>query len=216
MIQKKVKMISAKGLTVDLIDKYSILNGEKYFFRNKLQNYFVFITFNIYAFIFETGENDKIYSWKSIELSEEKNINSYEWDTNFSPELNNSVYFKGICLKQKRVSFLHKNIVNLYISYKLDTWSKDLNTDFTLGNCLFGAVKLTKNADPDKYKQSGYSIGFDLRSQFSWSDGNDGKNVIIFIVDNSSSVHTDGRNKNFLVLGERPTQSLDNATITAV
>ena len=150
MIQKKVKIISAKGLTVDLIDKYSILNGEKYFFRNKLQNYFVFITFSIYAFIFETGENDKIYSWKSIELSEEKNINSYEWDTNFSPELNNSVYFKGICLKQKRVSFLHKNIVNLYLSHKLDTWSKDLNTDFTLGNCLFGAVKLTKNADPDK------------------------------------------------------------------
>ena len=24
--------------------------------------------------------------------------------------------------------------------------------DFTLDNCLFGAVKLTKNADPDKYE----------------------------------------------------------------
>ena len=73
----------------------------------------------------------------SIELSEEKIINPYESDTNFFPELNGSVYFKRICLKQKSVSFLHKNIVNFYISYKLDTWSKDLNTDFTLGNCLF-------------------------------------------------------------------------------
>ena len=43
------------------------------------------------------------------------------------------------------MSFLHKNAVNLYISYRLDTWSRDLNTDFELDNCFFGAVKLTKN-----------------------------------------------------------------------
>ena len=29
------------------------------------------------------------------------------------------------------------------------------DTGFTLGNCLFGAVKLTKNADLDIYKYSG-------------------------------------------------------------
>ena len=34
--------------------------------------------------------------------------------------------------------------VNLYITYELDTWSRDLNPDFALGNCLFGVVKLTK------------------------------------------------------------------------
>ena len=33
---------------------------------------------------------------------------------------------------------------NLYISYKLDALSKDLNTDLQLGNRLFGAVKLTR------------------------------------------------------------------------
>ena len=60
--------------------------------------------------------------------------------------------FKGFHLEQGSVSFHHKNIVKLYILYKLDTWSKDLNTYFTLGNCLFWAVKLTKNADPDNYK----------------------------------------------------------------
>ena len=48
------------------------------------------------------------------------------------------------------MSFLHKNVVIVYISYKLDTWSRDLNTDFALGNCLFSDVNLTKNADPDK------------------------------------------------------------------
>ena len=33
--------------------------------------------------------------------------------------------------------------VNLYICYTLDRLSRDLDTDFTLGNCLFGSVKLT-------------------------------------------------------------------------
>ena len=73
------------------------------------------------------------------------------------------------------------------ISYELDTWSNDLNTDFTLGNCLFGAVKLTKNPNRDKYKCSGYGLGFDSRSKFSWTDGSMRKNVIISGVHNSSS-----------------------------
>ena len=30
--------------------------------------------------------------------------------------------------------------------------------NFTLGNSLFGAVKLTKNADFDKHKYSGYAF----------------------------------------------------------
>ena len=29
---------------------------------------------------------------------------------------------------------------------------------FTLENCLFGAIRLTTNADVDKYKYSGYDI----------------------------------------------------------
>ena len=31
----------------------------------------------------------------------------------------------------------HQNVVNLYISYILDIWSRDLNTDSKLNNCLF-------------------------------------------------------------------------------
>ena len=75
--------------------------------------------------------------------------------------------FKEICLKQNSVYFLYKNIINLYIIYKIDTCSKYLSTEFALDNCLCGAVKLTKNSDSDKYKYSGYSIGFDSRSRFS-------------------------------------------------
>ena len=47
---------------------------------------------------------------------------------------------------------------------------KRLNTDFTLVNCLFGSVKLTKNTDADKYKYNGYGIGFDTRSEFSLTE----------------------------------------------
>ena len=47
-------------------------------------------------------------------------------------------------------------MVNVYIVYDYPT----------LENCLFGAVKLTKNADIDKYGYSGYGIGFDRHGRF--------------------------------------------------
>ena len=59
----------------------------------------------------------------------------------------------------------------------------------------YGSAKLTKNADPDKYKYSGYGIGFDSPSKSSWTDGHKGKNVIVFGADNSSSVNIDNRKK---------------------
>ena len=110
------------------------------------------------------------------------------------------------------MSFLHKNVVNLNISYKLDTWSRDLNTYFVFGNCMLEAVKLTNNADRDKYGYRGYGIAFDLRSQFSWSDGSWSQNLIIFGADVSSSVHVDNKKKDILVADEG---GLDDTTITA-
>ena len=68
-----------------------------------------------------------------------------------------------------------------------------LNSNFTLNDCLFGGVKLAKNADPEKYVYSGCGIQFDLRSEFSLPDGSVGKNVIIFGADINSSVHIDDK-----------------------
>ena len=49
---------------------------------------------------------------------------------------------------------------------------------FTLHNCLFGSVNLTKNnADPHKYKYCGFGIGFDSLSEFSFTDGSMGKKL---------------------------------------
>ena len=42
-----------------------------------------------------------------------------------------------------------------------------------------------------------------------------GKNVVIFGVDDSSSLHADNRKKDFLVLGQGLTDGLDDTTIAA-
>ena len=123
------------------------------------------------------------------------------------------VNFNGYCLIDNNIS-IPKKVINLYISYILNPWLKDLNADFTLSNCLFGSVELNKNADPSKYKCSGYSIGFNSRSEFSFTNGSTEKNVIIFGVDMSSSVHIDNKNKDILILNEEPTQGLDGTALT--
>ena len=58
-------------------------------------------------------------------------------------------------------------------------WLHLPQTIMILHNCLFGAVTLTKNADFDRYGYSGYGIGFDRRSSFSFPGAEYGKNVII-------------------------------------
>ena len=71
---------------------------------------------------------------------------------------------------------------NFYIVYEINLWSFVVGQDFALEKSLFGAVKFTKTADPDKYEYSGYGIGFDASGSFTLSDGNRfGKNGIMQI-----------------------------------
>ena len=87
---------------------------------------------------------------------------------------------------------------------------------FTFENYLFPALKLTENTDIDKYKYSGYGIWFDSRRTFLFPSGKFAKNVIIFGIDLSSSVHADNKKKkDILILGEGPTRGLDSTTLTA-
>ena len=83
-----------------------------------------------------------------------------------------------------------------------------------LKNCLFGAAALTKNADIEKYKYSGYGIGFDRKSSFSFPSSRFGQNVLIFGLDMSSSSHINNKKKDLLILGKGPTQGLER-TLTA-
>ena len=92
-------------------------------------------------------------------------------------------------------------VIKIYICNTLKSWLRNSNIDFALNNWLFGSVKLIKNTE---YKYSSHGIGFDSGLAFSFTDGSMGKNVIIFGVDMSLSVHIDSTNKDILSLGEGP------------
>ena len=75
--------------------------------------------------------------------------------------------FNGSCLKQNKLTYTHRTIANMYIVYEIIASSSN-NNDPRLGHSLFGAVKLTKNADLYKYQYSGYGIAFDRKVSFSF------------------------------------------------
>ena len=105
------------------------------------------------------------------------------------------IKFNGSFLNWFPPAILHGHIVNIYIVY--DITSNYNNSNYpTLEICLFGSVKLTKNADNDKYRYFGYIIGFHRKASFSFAN-EIGKNVIIFGVDMSSSTKIDNRKKRY-------------------
>ena len=123
------------------------------------------------------------------------------------------VKFNGSCLKQAKITYTHGKIVNIDIVYKKNK-NFPISSHPALKNCLFGATKLSKHSDIDEYKYSGYGIGFDGKGKFSVGN-RFSKDVIIFGVHMSSSVHIDNKKKDILILGEGITQGLDGTTLTA-
>ena len=117
-------------------------------------------------------------------MSKETIENITKSESNFAPtfvdhHLLSEMNFNGHCLIKNNIC-IPKKVISLYIYYTLGPQLRKLNTDFTLGNCLFGSVKLTENADQDKYKYSGYDIEFGSRSEFSLPDGTMGK-MLLFL-----------------------------------
>lgn len=77
----------------------------------------------------------------------------------------------------------------------------NLRSNFTLKNCLFRAVRSTRNTIKSNFAESGLGIAFNGAG--SWSFGYDfARNVKISGVDNTLSIHTDNSKNNFLVLDE--------------
>ena len=132
------------------------------------------------------GSGNYIYDWKFQGLSDE-GIDSVTASTyKVTPQLSyygtkTRVKFNGSCLKQDSVTFNHGKKVNISIVYEINK-SINISDCPTLENCLFGAVRLTKNADITKFKYFRYGIGFDRKGFFSIGD-EVRRNVIIFEVD---------------------------------
>ena len=95
---------------------------------------------------------------------------------------------------------------------------KTINSHNVLKNCLFGATKVTKpgdTTDTDKYIYPGCDLGFDSTGQFTHPQGGMARNIIIFGVDSSNSVHATNKTQNILILGHDLTQKVNNTTIYA-
>ena len=123
------------------------------------------------------------------------------------------VNFNGIYLKQDKITYTNGTIVNIYIAYECSLNTNDFS--FAPENCLFGAVKLTINADIDKYKHSVYGFGFDARGSFLFPNGAFGQNVITFGVDMGLSAHDNNKKKDVLILGDGITQEIYDTKLTA-
>ena len=109
-----------------------------------------------------------------------------------------------------------RSIVNIYIVYSLS--QKTINSDNVLKNCLIGATKVTKpgdTTDTDKYIYSGYGLGFDSTSRFNHPQGGMTRNIIIFGVNSSNSVHATKKTQNILILDHGVTQKVNNTGIYA-
>ena len=174
--------------------------GKSHFEEDGTQNYLVFQPMRKY-FTFITN-TDYVSSWKSKGLSDENIKPLTTSDNSLGPAINNygnkiRVKLARSCLKQSnKLSYTHGKVVNIYTVYGLGASSSHIN-DPTLKYCLFRAATLTKNADIDKYGYSGYGIGFDRRSSYSFPSGGFGQNVLIFGVDMSSFPHINNNKKTF-------------------
>ena len=69
--------------------------------------------------------------------------------------------------------------------------------------------------DTDKYSYSGYGLGFDSMGQFSHPQGGMARNILLFEVNSSNSIHATNKTQNILILGHGLTQKVNNTTIYA-
>ena len=167
-----------------------------------MQNYLELYPMYKYFITSVKGSITYVSSWKSKGFSNEKIRSVITSNYNQAPSLaydnvRVNLKFIGSLLKQDKITYSHRPIVNIYIVYRL---IPSIANDITLENCLFGAVKITKILKFNTY--SGYGIAFDSKGSFSHPSGGYGKNVIIFGAYLSSSVHAYNKANNILGLGK--------------
>ena len=115
-----------------MINGYQMPNGTKYFYLGIFHNYLVFIPAK--KFIKYFSANTQINLWKSNGMLEENIENITKWDNTFARNFVNqyvlsSINFNRHCLMNNNIS-ITKKVTNLNISYILNPWLKNLNTDF--------------------------------------------------------------------------------------
>ena len=150
------------------------LNFNRGFFFYLQRNHLVYEC-KVDSFIFN---NKKISKWESTGVfnrSDYYSMNGIENNKKEMPILKSNerlyAYLQGNHFQQNNIltsskdHVLNKNVVNVYIVYKLDPLASTRDKSFTIQNALFGTMQITKNAtDNDKNNYKGYCICFDERS----------------------------------------------------
>ena len=98
--------------------------------------------------LLKNANSDNVVEWKPKGLSYESIKLRDSSNNNSAPSLNYihskiQVKFNGNFLKQGKVELSLNLLFNIHNVYEINLWSFIAVQDFTLGNSLFGAVKLT-------------------------------------------------------------------------
>ena len=216
---KKLKTLvgSSEKIKFDEVEKENSFN--RGFFYYLQQSYLVY-DFKMGSFQFTAG---KISTWKSTGISNylgNSNMNAVGDSKSVVPELKNDgrmhVSLSGNHFQQNKVIIPNNNsVINIYCVYKIDSIASTRDDTFTVQNALFGAMEITKNADTSKYNYKGYGICFDEGETFSKGNINNGRNVLIFGVHESSLVHANNKANNIYVMGDLFVQGINDTTLYA-
>ena len=167
---------------------------------------------------FNTTNINKICTWKSAG-SFSNNMITVKNASGDLPKLelldDYYVNLSGNHFQQNKADMSNNIAINIYCVYKLDPISSNRDDTFTVQNALFGAMQVIKNADTSKYKYTGYGICFDEGCSFSKGNISNGKNVLIFGVDESSLVHANNEANNIYVMGDLFVQGINDTTLYA-
>ena len=178
------------------------------------------------SFNFTAG---KTTTWKSTGIFNyfgNSNMNSVADSGGDLPVLKNDgrmhFYLNGNSFQQNKAIIPNNNnnnnnnnVINIYCVYQIEPISSSRNDTFTEQNALFGAMQITKNPDTSKYKYKGYGICFDEGGTLSKGNINNGRNVLIFGVDESSLVHVNNKANNIYVMGDLFVQGINDTTLYA-
>ena len=222
-------MLKQKGDTVNEHERGLSFSRGLFFYID--QSYLVYEC-KRWSFSFDSTTKTKIKLWKSTgieNLTRNSDMDAVGDSGNDLPDIKNDgrmyVYVSGNYFEQNKVVIpkTNFNVINIYCVYELQPISSFRDTSYTIQNALFGAMQITKDpTNNSKNNYKGYSLCFDERSNFSHTitqDGrqrtSNGKYVLIFGADLSSSIHATNRANHIYCFDEGLTQGINDTKIYA-
>ena len=117
-------MIASQNVIIEKLQTFSssYVRGKNHFENDGTQKYLVFQ--QMYRYFKKIGNTDHISSWKSNRLSHEYIKPPTAYDNRLATALSyignkTRVQFNESYLKQDKITFTHRNTVNIYIVYEL-------------------------------------------------------------------------------------------------